>query len=114
MKKLIIGILIVSAITLAGCSTGRYSTFDDRPSQRNGYYNDPFLYGPGYYDPYGYGYRPGLRYYNPYQNNRYYNRRRPPVIIRKSPSTPASPRVKVKPINPRTDRWNPKENRRRN
>lgn len=123
MKKSIIAVFIISAIVMTGCSTQGYLSSGDYPDRRYNQGYDPFLYGPGNYgyDSYGYspyGYNPYR--YNPYRYNRYNNanrygydptiRRRTPVIVQKTaPVTPLPP-VKVRPINPRTDKWERNKN----
>ena len=125
MKKTIVWVFIVSAIYFTGCSSDMYNSAREYPENR--FQNsDPFMSNQGFYGSrLGYGYNPfnpfGPQHYgyNPYDPYGYlpnagygrsynpYNRRRPRVIVRSAPQPGTG--VKIRPINPRTDRYNPRD-----
>ena len=84
MKKLLISMIILSAVFVTGCRSTGYSTMDryeDRRMMNNGFYG-PGVYGSGVYGPNYYrgGYYPNSRFYgSPFI------RRQPPVIIYQTP-----------------------------
>lgn len=129
MNKLIIFVLVAATFTLTSCGFTGFTTASDYGNERMTQSYDPYFYGPGIYgaDRYGYGrqnrynygrpnrydYRSFDRFGNGYDRyNPYTNRRRPTVIYRSAPTPSPAPATRIRPINPRTDRWNSKEQKR--
>ena len=129
MHKLIIFVLVAATLTLTSCGSTGFTTASDYGDDRMSQSYDPYFYGPGFYGsdgfaygrqnrfnygrPNRFGYRSFDRFGNGYDRyNPYINRRRPTVIYRSAPAPSPAPATRIRPINPKTDRWNPKEEKR--
>jgi hypothetical protein len=101
MKKLMIPMIVLTAVVFTGCSSSSYPTSE--PYAERAIVNDGY-YPPGYYGSYYYG----GGYFPPqgiYRNQ--YSRRRPSVVYR----TPTPRVIRVNPNHPQGN-WNRNDNNR--